>query len=163
MFFLDHGCDEPDIEARVNEFRAYLAVHAGDPSRVFPTVIPLFHRLQQHSIRISLATTKTSELAIIMLERYGLASFFSHIQGTDPPQLHKPHPEILHACLNRSATGQAVMVGDTIFDVEAAHNACIDSIAVSTGAHSPEQLSGARPTFLCASLDEIPYIMELPR
>ena len=54
------------------------------------------------------------------------------------------------------------MVGDTIFDVEAAHNAGIDSIAVCTGAHTPERLAEARPTFLLASLQEIPILLELP-
>ena len=54
------------------------------------------------------------------------------------------------------------MVGDTIFDVEAAHNACIDSIAVSTGAHSLERLAEARPTFLISSLQEIQGLMGLP-
>ena len=52
------------------------------------------------------------------------------------------------------------MVGDTIFDVEAAHNAGIDSIAVCTGAHSAEQLAEAHPTFLCASIVELPAILE---
>ena len=53
------------------------------------------------------------------------------------------------------------MVGDTIFDVGAAHNAGIDSIAVCSGAHSQEQLAKAKPTFLLASLQEIPGILEL--
>ncbi|QPN56322.1 HAD family hydrolase [Synechococcus sp. CBW1107] len=162
LFFLDHGCSDADVEARVAEFRAHLATHAGDPGCVFPAVIPVLEHLQKHSIRISLATTKPSELAASLLERYGLAPFFAHIQGTDPPLQHKPHPDILHACMEKASPGAVAMVGDTIFDVEAAHNAGIDSIAVCSGAHSPERLTEARPTFLFASLQEIPGILELP-
>jgi phosphoglycolate phosphatase len=162
LFFLDHGCDEAEVVDRVAEFRAHLAANAGDPNCVFPSVMPLLEHLRQRAIRISLATTKPSELAASLLERYGLASFFSHIQGTDPPLQHKPHPDILHACMEKSALGAVAMVGDTIFDVEAAHNAGIDSIAVCSGAHSPERLAEARPTFLFASLQEIPAILELP-
>jgi len=161
LFFLDHGCGEADVEARVAEFRAYLATHAGDPGCVFPPVIPVLEHLHQHSIRISLATTKPSDLASCLLERYGLALYFSHVQGTDPPMQHKPNPEILHACMQQSDAGAVAMVGDTIFDVEAAHNAGIDSIAVCSGAHSPERLAEARPTFLFASLQELPGILEL--
>jgi len=161
-FFLDHGCDEADVDARVAEFRAHLAANAGDPGCVFPAVIPALEYLQQHEIRISLATTKPSQLAATLLGRYGLALYFAHVQGTDPPLEHKPRPDILHACMEITSHTPVVMVGDTTFDVEAAHNAGIDSIAVSTGAHSSERLAGARPTFLCASIEEIPGLLELP-
>jgi phosphoglycolate phosphatase len=161
LFFLDHGCSEADVDVRVAEFRAHLAVHAGDPGCVFPDVKKVLEYLHQNEIRISLATTKPSQLATSLLERYGLAPFFAHVQGTDPPLQHKPHPDILHVCMKKATPGPVVMVGDTIFDVEAAHNAGIDSIAVSTGAHSPERLTGARPTFLCTSLAEIPGLLEL--
>jgi len=161
LFFLDHGCSEADVDVRVAEFRAHLAVYAGDPGCVFPAVLPVLEHLRQHAVRISLATTKPSQLATILLERYGLAPFFAHVQGTDPPLQHKPHPDILHVCMKKAAPGPVVMVGDTIFDVEAAHNAGIDSIAVSTGAHSSKRLTGARPTFLCTSLAEIPGLLEL--
>lgn len=162
LFFLDHGCDEAEVEVRVAEFRAHLAAHAGDPACVFPDVIPLFEHLHQRAIRLSLATTKPSALAATLLERYGLAHYFAHIQGTDLPLQHKPHPDILHACMQMAQTGPVAMVGDTIFDVEAAHNAGIDSIAICSGAHSPERLADARPTFLFTSLQEIPSILELP-
>lgn len=162
LFFLDHGCGEADVEARVADFRAHLATHAGDPGCVFPPVIPVLELLHQHSIRISLATTKPSALAACLLERYGLARYFAHVQGTDPPMQHKPHPDILHACMQKAPPGAVAMVGDTIFDVEAAHNAGIDSIAVCSGAHSPERLAEASPTFLLLSLQEFPGILELP-
>jgi phosphoglycolate phosphatase len=162
LFFLDHGCSEEDVEARVVEFRAHLADHAGDPGCVFPSVLPVLEHLHQHSIRISLATTKPSTLAASLLERYGLAPYFSHVQGTDPPLQHKPNPDILHACMQKVDCAAVAMVGDTIFDVEAAHNAGIDSIAVCSGAHSPERLAEARPTFLVASMREVTDILLLP-
>lgn len=161
LFFLDHGCREADVDDRVIEFRSYLAANAGDPACVFPAVMPLLSQLRQHAIRISLATTKPTALATSLLERYGLASYFAHIQGTDPPLQHKPHPDTLLACINKAAWGPVAMVGDTIFDVQAAHNAGIDSIAVSSGAHGMDQLAQAGPTFLLHSLEEISGILEL--
>ena len=158
-FFLDHGCVDTDVEDLVVDFREYLASHAGDPECVFPSVVPLLEHLCQLSIRISLATTKPSQLASNLLERYGLSPFFSHVQGTDPPVQHKPHPDILHACISRLSTGTPVMVGDTTFDVNAAHNAGIYSIAVCSGAHSQEQLSDVHPTYLLASLRGINGIL----
>ena len=155
LFFLDHGCVDSDVQELVVQFRSYLATHAGDPSCVFDSVVPLLSWLKQRSIRISLATTKPTSLAAVLLNRYGLARFFCHIQGTDASMKPKPHPDILNACLEGGRCGSAVMIGDTIFDVEAARNAAIDSIAVCTGAHDKDQLANSNPTFLLRSLDGI--------
>ena len=160
LFFLDHDCSEENAEGLVVEFRSHLAVSAGDPKYVFPTVIPLLQSLEDKGIRISLATTKPTDLATILLQRYGLAPYFSHIQGTDPPLKHKPHPDIVNACIAKSSVGFSVMVGDTIFDVEAARNAAIDSIAVATGAHSIDHLTRAEPTYLFSSLNQISGVLE---
>jgi phosphoglycolate phosphatase-like HAD superfamily hydrolase len=160
LFFLDHGCEEANVDRLVADFRSHLAAHAGNPSCVFPGVMPLLQWLNQQAVRMSLATTKPTELATILLNRYGMAHFFSHIQGTDPPQRHKPHPDILHACMALSDADNTAMVGDTIFDVEAAHNAGIDSIGVSSGAHSPEQLASVKPTYLVERLQQLKAILE---
>jgi len=155
LFFLDHGCRDDDVDALVIEFRSYLADHAGDPNRVFTPVLPLLTVLHQRSIRLSIATTKPTSLAVQLLGRYGLLHFFSHVQGTDAPLRHKPHPDIIYSCIKKTAAGgSSVMVGDTTFDVEAAHNASIDSIAVCTGAHSYDLLTQVSPSFLLHSLDE---------
>jgi phosphoglycolate phosphatase len=159
LFFLDHGCGEADAEVRVTEFRSYLAAHAGNPAFVFPDVLPLLEELKQRSTLVSLATTKPTELATTLIERYGLAPFFFHIQGTDPPLQHKPHPDILHACMDKSGPITAVMIGDTVFDVEAAHGAGIDSVAVCSGAHSPDQLAAAKPTYLVESIQQVKTIL----
>jgi phosphoglycolate phosphatase len=161
FFFLDHGCKDDDVEARVSEFRAHLAAHAGHPSCVFPSVIPVFEHLRRNAIQVSLATTKPTALAASLLVRYGLSQYFSHVQGTDPPMQHKPNPGILYACMQNVGSNAVAMVGDTIFDVEAAHNAGIDSIAICSGAHSREQLAEARPTFLFNSLQELPGVLNL--
>jgi phosphoglycolate phosphatase-like HAD superfamily hydrolase len=161
LFFLDHGCDEKMADQLVNEFRGHLASYAGNPACVFPEAVQLLSMLGKHDIRTSVATTKPTELAASLLERYGLARFFCFIQGTDPPLQHKPHPDILHACMERSASSKTVMVGDTIFDVQAAHNAGIDSVAVCSGAHSIERLASANPTYLVESLQQLNGILSL--
>lgn len=160
LFFLDHGCEEVMADQLVSEFRAHLASHAGNPCCVFPDAVPLLEFLDEHSVRASLATTKPTELAASLLDRYGLARFFSHIQGTDPPHQHKPHPDILLACMDRFDAVSTAMVGDTIFDVQAAHSAGIDSIAVCSGAHSHDKLAAANPTYLVDSLQQLNSIQE---
>ena len=161
LFFEDHGCSSEDTESLVREFRQHLAEHAGHPDRVFAASKPLLVALNQQGVRTSVATTKPTQLAATLLQRYGLAELLQHIQGTDPPMQHKPHPDILLACIAQQPTAKAMMVGDTIFDVEAAHRAGIASVAVCSGAHSAEELAGAKPTHLAQTLQDLFDILEL--
>jgi HAD superfamily hydrolase (TIGR01509 family) len=74
----------------------------------------------------------------------------------------KPAPDLVHAALDRAGgePSDAVMVGDTPWDVKAARGAGVDTVAVITGGFSEQQLdeAGAVAVFesvaqLCEQLD----------
>ena len=75
----------------------------------------------------------------------------------------KPHPDLVCAALKRVDGGDAVLVGDTTWDVEAAGRAGIPVIAVRTGGYSSAELkeAGAACVFdsiveLAAGIDDTP-------
>jgi phosphoglycolate phosphatase len=61
----------------------------------------------------------------------------------------KPDPEMVHAILSLAgrAADDAIVVGDTTFDVEMATAAGVASCAVTYGNHAAERLASARPTY----------------
>ena len=61
----------------------------------------------------------------------------------------KPEPDLVQAAIEKAAADEAVMVGDTTWDVEAAKRAGIETIAVLTGGFSEAELrdAGAGWTF----------------
>jgi HAD superfamily hydrolase (TIGR01549 family) len=61
----------------------------------------------------------------------------------------KPEPDLVEAALEKADTRDAVMVGDTVWDVKAAGRAGIETIAVLTGGYSEAELreAGAREVF----------------
>jgi HAD superfamily hydrolase (TIGR01549 family) len=62
----------------------------------------------------------------------------------------KPEPDLIKAALEKvEGDGEAMMVGDTVWDVEAAKRAGIETIAVLTGGFSEQELrdAGAREVF----------------
>jgi HAD superfamily hydrolase (TIGR01549 family) len=67
----------------------------------------------------------------------------------------KPNPDLVHAALKRAGTNDAVMVGDSTWDCEAARRAGLASVALLTGGFSAEELreAGARATV--ASLPDL--------
>jgi HAD superfamily hydrolase (TIGR01549 family) len=76
----------------------------------------------------------------------------------------KPEPDLVRAALDRGDTdGEAVMVGDTPWDIEAAKRAGVATVAVRTGGFGVDELreAGAVAVFesvaeLCAALDDTP-------
>jgi HAD superfamily hydrolase (TIGR01549 family) len=52
----------------------------------------------------------------------------------------KPEPDLIQAALEKSGAGTAVMIGDSTWDVEAAKNAGIETIALLTGGFSEREL-----------------------
>jgi HAD superfamily hydrolase (TIGR01549 family) len=67
----------------------------------------------------------------------------------DDVEASKPEPDLVRAALAKIDVDEAVMVGDTPWDVEAAARAGIDTICVITGGFSEQELrdAGARAVF----------------
>jgi HAD superfamily hydrolase (TIGR01549 family) len=75
----------------------------------------------------------------------------------------KPEPDLVRAAVEKAGGGEAVMVGDSTFDCEAAQRAGLETVAVLTGGFSEQELrdAGAVVVFesiedLRASLDDTP-------
>ena len=61
----------------------------------------------------------------------------------------KPHPELIKAAMEKAGGDDAVMIGDSVWDCQAAKRAKVPTIALLTGGFSPEELeeSGAAAVF----------------
>ena len=69
----------------------------------------------------------------------------------------KPEPDLVNAALERAGTdpGDAIMVGDTPWDVKAAAKAGVPTIAVRTGGFSIDELEGAGAIAVFESIQEL--------
>jgi HAD superfamily hydrolase (TIGR01509 family) len=67
----------------------------------------------------------------------------------------KPEPDLVKAAMEKAGTGEAVMVGDTTWDVEAAGRAGIQSVTVRTGGFSAAELRDAGAVAVFDSIDEL--------
>jgi HAD superfamily hydrolase (TIGR01549 family) len=75
----------------------------------------------------------------------------------------KPDPDLVHAAVDKVGGGEAVLVGDSTWDCEAAARAEVPTVAVLTGGFSEQELRQAGSvavfeslTDLCERLDETP-------
>ena len=95
---------------------------------------------------MGVCTNKSEPVAEIILTELQLKPFFADIVGSMPGRALKPDPEPLLLCAERIGTGdrRAVLIGDSIADVEAARNAHMPCIIVRGGyTNTSPELLGA--------------------
>jgi phosphoglycolate phosphatase-like HAD superfamily hydrolase len=69
----------------------------------------------------------------------------------------KPEPDLVHAALERigGSPGEATMVGDTTWDVQAALKAGVETLAVRTGGFGSDELREAGAVAIFESVNEL--------
>lgn len=68
----------------------------------------------------------------------------------------KPEPDLIKAALDKADTdGEAMLIGDTVWDVEAAKRAGVETLAVLTGGFSEQELRDAGAKDVYTSVEEL--------
>jgi HAD superfamily hydrolase (TIGR01509 family) len=67
----------------------------------------------------------------------------------------KPEPDLVQAAVEKAGGGDAVMVGDSIWDVEAAKRAGLETVTVLTGGFSEAELRDAGAGWVFESIDAL--------
>ena len=103
-------------------------------SRPFPHVEDSLDLLDTRGAALSVATNKPTDLAVMLLQRLGMAERFERILGPDAVPAKKPDgAHVLAAAGSDARPDRIVMVGDSETDVAAARNAGCPVIVMSYG------------------------------
>lgn len=111
-------------------------------SPFFPGARTVLNQLRaQDWTLLGVATGKSTRGLDKLIEGHGLEGYFVSRQTADDHP-SKPSPSMIQAILSETgvAADQAVMIGDTTFDMDMARSAGIKTIGVSWGYHPAETL-----------------------
>lgn len=73
----------------------------------------------------------------------------------DDVEATKPEPDLIKAAIEKGGGGQAAMLGDTVWDIEAAAKAKVPVVALTTGGFSRAELEEAGAVAVFDSLGEL--------
>ncbi|MEM8849235.1 MAG: HAD-IA family hydrolase [Pseudomonadota bacterium] len=137
--------------------RAYLsALQAGADLPLFPGVAEGLRHLQASGIALGLATGKSKRGLDQLIVAQGWGDLFVTIQCAD---FHpsKPDPSMVNRALLETATDpiDAVVIGDTSFDMEMARRAQVAAIGVDWGYHSASRLTEAGAQVILSSFGAV--------
>ena len=123
----------------------------------------LIEELKQRGTTTVLASSAKEEEVEIYLDLLDARDLVDGWTTSADVERTKPAPDLIEAALEKAGTRDAVMVGDSTWDIEAASNAGIKTLAVLTGGFSEAELRerGAARVFesiaeLREKLDETP-------
>lgn len=128
---------------------------------LYPGARDTVMRLDGAGWLLSIATGKARRGLEHFLTTHGLAPHFTGTQTADDAP-SKPHPQMVLNCL--AATGvegrDAVMVGDTSFDMEMGRAAGCRTIGVSWGYHPVDRVRAAGADRIADSFEELQTMLE---
>ena len=136
------------VDAYKRAFRA--ARERGTLSEpLFDGIPELLGALRAAGWTLGVATGKSDRGLGHCLATHGISAQFATLQTADRHP-SKPHPAMLEAALFEAAAaaGDAVMIGDTSFDMAMARSAGVRAIGVAWGYHTPEELVDAGAQFV---------------
>lgn len=116
------------------------------PSPMFDGVMDTLEACRRQGFSLAVATGKSRRGLQRILDQHDLTDYFDATRCADETA-SKPHPMMLHEILAQLGVTpeQALMIGDSDFDMLMARNAGMSGVAVSYGAQSRERLLGCDP------------------
>lgn len=129
------GCSDEEFRRLYKLLLAYYEAHIADESRPFPGAVDAVEALRARGVKTAIVTNKFEGLAEKLLGEVGLRDWFDTLIGGDTmgKGFAKPHRAPIDEMIRRLGGGRAAFVGDSIYDIMAARNAEVPSIAVSFG------------------------------
>jgi phosphoglycolate phosphatase len=123
----------------------------------FPGAPETLHTLRRHGYRLAVATGKGRPGLERELSKTGLRSHFDATRTADEAP-SKPDPQMLLEILEDLGTGpdEALMIGDTTFDLEMALHASVGAVGVASGSHPREWLEEMAPLVCLDSVVDVP-------
>jgi phosphoglycolate phosphatase len=150
------GCDDELFARILTCYRRHWVERWRDQPLLFPGVQELLADLEDDGYLLAVATGKSRRGLDHVLDQTGLRQRF-HATRTADEALSKPHPQMLLDILDEMGVrpAAAVMVGDSVFDLQMAASAGTRAVAVLSGAHGREELAAHDPHALLGNVTEL--------
>ena len=157
---LAHQQTEVDPKAHAILLDAFLAHYQKNvcvDSKPYDGVVEFIAACQNRNLSLACITNKPYQPAYELLSTLNLLTPFSLLLGGDSVMHKKPHPMSLLKALDhfQLQPHQAIMIGDSRNDIEAAHAANMQCVALSYGYNHGEPIANSKPDLVLDSLLEL--------
>lgn len=148
---------EEALEA-INKYREYYKEMGIYKFALYEGIKEMLLSLKENGKKLYIATSKPEIFANIILKKAEILEIFDGVFGATLDSSRVKKADVLKYALSTlklKDTSKAVLVGDTVFDIEGAKSLGLASLAVTYGYENVESLVASSPDFLAGSVAEI--------
>jgi pyrophosphatase PpaX len=140
-------------ELMVEQYRIWYAHHHNEKVSAFPGILRLLTRLKEDGYHLAIVSNNSRQSLNMGLKHLGISKLFDSVITRDDVHVVKPSPEGLNDTLRLFGitSEEALFIGDTGNDIEAAGNAGIKSVMVSWTTMDAQTIMALEPDYILAS------------
>lgn len=153
-----YGFDDETTDDLIGKYRERFDETGIFENELYPGVEDALRELKNRGYRIALASSKPEDACRRILDQHGLLDYFDEVVGASLDGRISTKESVLLEVIRRmelSGPKEAVLIGDTVFDVEGARQVGMDCIAVTYGFGSRNDLEQAGAACICEDLEEV--------
>ncbi|MCR5468546.1 MAG: HAD-IA family hydrolase [Lachnospiraceae bacterium] len=160
-FKREYDMSDEDCEKAVSLYRSIYEAERMYDVDIYEGIPELLKTLKQQDFKVLLITSKPLKFAKKILERIGLADFFDYMVGPDLNDHSSDKKRLIEKAVYeyKLVKNDCIMIGDTKYDIAGAVDAGVDSIGVTYGYGSTDEMKAASATYMVDSVGEISKIL----
>lgn len=145
------------VDQMLTAYRGFNLAHLEELQRDYPGIPELLDALRSAGAVLGVVTSKSRPTAARSLAASGLTERISLVTAQLDTERHKPHPDPLRHALRALGRrpDEAVYVGDSVWDLQAARAAGLGAVGVTWGAAIRADLLSVEPDAVVDSADEL--------
>ena len=150
-------CGEKRASEFVETYRREYNLWGADKIGFFPGIEKLLRDLNTAGMTCAVVTSKRRDTLLNNLDRLKAHDYFDLLVTKESVNHFKPHPEAVEYALTglNSEAKNAVMIGDTNYDIGCGQGAKVHTIAVTWGTEPKESLLKCCPDDIVDSAEEL--------
>ena len=152
------GMTDEQADQATALYRERFSVVGWAENEVYPGIPALLRSLKKNGVKIAMATAKPQVFAEKIAKRFGFEPYLDALIGPGLDKKHAGKADIVAECI-RLLGGEVVMVGDRCYDVEGGAANGVDTIGVTYGYGTEEELIASGATHIAHSVQELADIL----
>ena len=161
MFKLHCLVNDEEAEEMLRLYREYYGVEGLYKCAPYDGIEDVLKYLRGIGCSIYVATAKPTEYAEKMLKKWNLFGYFKKVIGASFDKSKTEKKDIIADAMAFEGTNEAIMIGDTAFDIEGAKENSIESIGVTYGYGDWQKLKNSEPDHIVNSVSELFDILKI--
>ena len=156
-----YGFSREQAEAAVEKYRERFRDIGIFENRLYDGIPEMLKTLNSKGMLLAVASSKPTVFVERILEHFKIAKYFKVVVGSELDGRRVNKDEVVEEALRRLFEGRPVerenvyMIGDRCFDVEGARAQRVESVGVTYGYGSMEELKEAKADYIVRSVEEL--------